>query len=123
MKDLRARVTPNETTLLEDLTTRICKLETQLAKRYEQPPTHSKNLFPKDLDELPWIEGYVRKTNPTVGYACLLPCDGPANAERVHCLSASAPREVRESLKVGDLIAYKAQRDRKGLRVVALQKH
>ena len=121
-----AAVTPaptNEAALLADLTAQVRKLEAQLSQGPNKPPNRWKGLTAPELEALPWIEGYVQRTDPEKGYACLLPKDGPADAEKVHCLRESAPREVRTQLQVGDLVAYKAQRDEKGLRAVALRRH
>ena len=119
-----AAVTPspsNEAALLADLTAQVRKLESQLANGPKNPPTRWQGPTPDEIDKLPWIEGYVQRTDTTKGYACVLPQNGPADSEKVHCLR-DTPRTLRDNLQVGDLVAYKAQRDGKGLRAVALKK-
>ena len=106
---LRARVaavTPspsNEAALLADLTAQVRKLESQLANGPKNPPTRWQGPTPDEIDKLPWIEGYVQRTDTTKGYACVLPQNGPADSEKVHCLR-DTPRTLRDNLQVGDLV-------------------
>ena len=115
----------NEAALIADLAVQVRKLEAQLSQKSGPPtaPTGRARLSAAELEKIPWVEGYVQRANTDNGYACLLPTNGPADAERAHVLIGSVPREKREGLRVGDLVAYKTQRDDKGLRVVDLKRH
>ena len=73
-----------------------------------------------------WTSAKVEQVGPKDGYARVelarTPNDGRAVAIRAHVLNDSAPLELRRALKEGDDVRVRVERDRLGVRVVALER-